>query len=60
MAPTLHALRVFTTADGRFGNLLGVFLDGEAVPVAVRPGEDGTVAVGGRVALDSAAAYAPA
>ncbi len=36
MAPTLHTLRVFTTADARFGNPLGVFLDGEAVPVAER------------------------
>ena len=36
MAPTLHTLRVFTTADGRFGNPLGVFLDGDAVPVAER------------------------
>lgn len=30
--PTLHILRVFTTADGRGGNPLGVFLDGGATP----------------------------
>lgn len=29
--PTLHILRAFTTADGRGGNPLGVFLDGTAV-----------------------------
>ncbi len=28
----LHVLRVFTGADGRFGNPLGVFLDGAEVP----------------------------
>ncbi|HEX4668570.1 MAG TPA: PhzF family phenazine biosynthesis protein [Solirubrobacterales bacterium] len=30
--PRLHVLRVFTGEDGRFGNPLGVFLDGPAVP----------------------------
>jgi predicted PhzF superfamily epimerase YddE/YHI9 len=29
---TLHVLRVFTAADGRWGNPLGVFLDGGEVP----------------------------
>jgi len=29
---TLHVLRVFTAADGAFGNALGVFLDGGEVP----------------------------
>ena len=29
--PELHVLRVFCDADGRFGNPLGVFLDGSAV-----------------------------
>lgn len=38
--PTLHVLRVFTAADGRHGNPLGVFLDGAAVP----PGERQAVA----------------
>ena len=33
---TLHTLRVFTSADGRCGNPLGVFLDGAAVPAAAR------------------------
>ncbi|HEX8645633.1 MAG TPA: PhzF family phenazine biosynthesis protein [Thermoleophilaceae bacterium] len=30
--PALHVLRVFTDPDGRFGNPLGVFLDGSAIP----------------------------
>ncbi len=30
--PELHVLRVFTAADGSFGNPLGVFVDGRAVP----------------------------
>jgi PhzF family phenazine biosynthesis protein len=29
---TLHVLRVFTAADGEWGNPLGVFLDGAEVP----------------------------
>jgi predicted PhzF superfamily epimerase YddE/YHI9 len=33
---TLHVLRVFTSADGSFGNALGVFLDGGEVPQARR------------------------
>jgi predicted PhzF superfamily epimerase YddE/YHI9 len=33
---TLHVLRVFTAADGSFGNALGVFLDGGEVPDARR------------------------
>jgi predicted PhzF superfamily epimerase YddE/YHI9 len=33
---TLHVLRVFTAADGGFGNALGVFLDGGDVPEARR------------------------
>lgn len=32
----LHVLRVFTAPDGSHGNPLGVFLEGEAVPVAHR------------------------
>ena len=27
MRPVDHVLRVFTDADGRFGNFLGIFLD---------------------------------
>jgi PhzF family phenazine biosynthesis protein len=34
--PELHILRVFTAEDGSGGNLLGVFLDGTAVPRAGR------------------------
>jgi predicted PhzF superfamily epimerase YddE/YHI9 len=34
--PQLHVLRVFTDADGREGNPLGVFLDGAEVPVDAR------------------------
>lgn len=30
--PTLHVLRVFTAEDGEWGNPLGVFLEGAAVP----------------------------
>jgi predicted PhzF superfamily epimerase YddE/YHI9 len=30
--PELHVLRVFTNDDGEWGNPLGVFLDGDAVP----------------------------
>ncbi len=30
--PELHVLRVFIAADGSFGNPLGVFVDGRAVP----------------------------
>jgi predicted PhzF superfamily epimerase YddE/YHI9 len=30
--PTLHVLRVFVNEDGEWGNPLGVFLDGAAVP----------------------------
>ncbi len=30
--PELHVLRVFTDAEGRHGNELGVFLDGAAIP----------------------------
>lgn len=33
---SLHVLRVFCDADGRFGNPLGVFLDGAEVPPARR------------------------
>jgi predicted PhzF superfamily epimerase YddE/YHI9 len=33
---TLHVLRVFTAADGGWGNPLGVFLDGGEVPTARR------------------------
>ncbi len=33
---TLHVLRVFTDADGRWGNPLGVFLDGAEVPAGRR------------------------
>lgn len=32
----LHVLRVFVNEDGEWGNRLGVFLDGEAVPEAER------------------------
>ncbi|HWC07710.1 MAG TPA: PhzF family phenazine biosynthesis protein, partial [Solirubrobacterales bacterium] len=32
----VHVLRVFTGEDGRFGNPLGVFLDGAAVPLDER------------------------
>jgi predicted PhzF superfamily epimerase YddE/YHI9 len=35
---TLHVLRVFAGADGSHGNLLGVFLDGSAVPASERQG----------------------
>lgn len=35
---TLHVLRVFTGSDGSAGNLLGVFLDGSAIPVTDRQG----------------------
>jgi predicted PhzF superfamily epimerase YddE/YHI9 len=34
--PTLHVMRVFVNEDGRWGNRLGVFLDGERVPDATR------------------------
>jgi predicted PhzF superfamily epimerase YddE/YHI9 len=34
--PTLHVLRVFAAEDGRFGNPLGVFLDGAEVPAERR------------------------
>src|SRR4051794_22113188 len=34
--PDLHILRVFTAEDGSGGNVLGVFLDGAAVPRAKR------------------------
>jgi predicted PhzF superfamily epimerase YddE/YHI9 len=34
--PTLHVLRVFVDDRGEWGNRLGVFLDGAAVPVAER------------------------
>jgi predicted PhzF superfamily epimerase YddE/YHI9 len=34
--PQLHVLRVFTDADGREGNPLGVFLDGDEVPMDAR------------------------
>ena len=36
--PELHVLRVFVNEDGEWGNRLGVFLDGEAVPESARPG----------------------
>jgi predicted PhzF superfamily epimerase YddE/YHI9 len=36
--PALHVLRVFTAADGRGGNPLGVFLDGHAIPPGERQG----------------------
>jgi len=36
--PTLHVLRVFVNENGEWGNPLGVFLDGEAVPEAERQG----------------------
>jgi len=32
----LHVLRVFVNEDGEWGNPLGVFLDGDLVPVSVR------------------------
>jgi len=35
---TLHVLRVFVNEDGEWGNPLGVFLDGHAVPEAERQG----------------------
>lgn len=34
--PALHVLRVFVDDGGEWGNPLGVFLDGQAVPAAVR------------------------
>jgi predicted PhzF superfamily epimerase YddE/YHI9 len=34
--PTLHVLRVFTNDEGEWGNPLGVFLDGAAVPEGER------------------------
>jgi predicted PhzF superfamily epimerase YddE/YHI9 len=36
MSTTLHVLRVFADGQARFGNPLGVFLDGAAVPVETR------------------------
>src|ERR1044072_2865197 len=33
---TLHVLRVFTAADGEWGNPLGIFLDGAEVPAERR------------------------
>ncbi len=36
--PELHILRVFTNEDGEWGNPLGVFLDGEAIPESARLG----------------------
>jgi predicted PhzF superfamily epimerase YddE/YHI9 len=36
MMARLHVLRVFTDGAGRFGNPLGVFLDGAAVPASGR------------------------
>jgi predicted PhzF superfamily epimerase YddE/YHI9 len=35
-ATTLHVLRVFTGPQGQHGNLLGVFLDGEAIALSAR------------------------
>ena len=35
-AATLHVLRVFTDASGRYGNPLGVFLDGPRFPLDAR------------------------
>jgi predicted PhzF superfamily epimerase YddE/YHI9 len=34
--PTLHVLRVFTNDEGEWGNPLGVFLDGGAIPESER------------------------
>lgn len=34
--PSLHALRVFVNEEGEWGNVLGVFLDGEQVPEGQR------------------------
>ena len=36
MTATLHVLRVFVDAHGEYGNRLGVFLDGSAVPPSAR------------------------
>jgi predicted PhzF superfamily epimerase YddE/YHI9 len=36
--PILHVLRVFTGPGGAHGNLLGVYLDGAAIPAAERQG----------------------
>lgn len=35
--PELHILRVFANEDGSWGNLLGVFLEGSAIPERARP-----------------------
>jgi predicted PhzF superfamily epimerase YddE/YHI9 len=35
--PQLHVLRVFVNEDSEWGNRLGVFLDGSAIPEASRP-----------------------
>jgi len=54
--PELHVLRVFTNDEGEWGNHLGVFLDGEAVPedqrqrVAAELGYSETVFVEDRAA----------
>jgi hypothetical protein len=54
----LHLVHVFIGPGGSGGNPLAVFVDGSTIPVervgseiAVRPGPDHTVEIGGRWAL---------
>lgn len=63
--PTLHVLRVFTAEDGSWGNPLGVFLDGGAVPEPARQATATALGFSETVFVDHAAAgsvriYTPA
>jgi predicted PhzF superfamily epimerase YddE/YHI9 len=53
--PELHILRVFTAEDGSGGNLLGVFLDGPAVPHAQRQSVAAELGFSETVFVDDAA-----
>jgi hypothetical protein len=54
--PTLHVLRVFTDESGEWGNPLGVFLDGGAVPEARRQAVAADLGFSETVYVDDAAA----
>jgi predicted PhzF superfamily epimerase YddE/YHI9 len=54
--PTLHVLRVFTDESGEWGNPLGVFLDGGAVPEARRQAVAADLGFSKTVYVDDAAA----
>jgi predicted PhzF superfamily epimerase YddE/YHI9 len=54
--PTLHVLRVFTDESAEWGNPLGVFLDGAAVPEARRQAVAADLGFSETVYVDDAAA----